>query len=214
MAQLKDLTGKKFGKLTVVGISSYRRGTGIFFDCICDCGNTKTRRGSELTGRRAFSCGCWSKPRDNIDRSEAFLRNKYSSIKSISKKEGVVDVLSFEAFEKMSYGKCFYCKEFPAPREVDDPGVKGQRITVKCHGIDRTSVLHGYTQKNSVACCARCNVSKMDSNIPTYFKRISDTINNLNLTWNSLLKFDAIDQLIEGEIVKPFRKDGHIKRFN
>lgn len=52
MAKLKDLTGKKFGKLTVVSYAGDGK-----WNCICDCGNEKIANG-EYLGRSTNSCGC------------------------------------------------------------------------------------------------------------------------------------------------------------
>jgi len=42
-AKMNDLTGRKIGKLTVIGISEIRnKHNRIMWDCICDCGNKKS----------------------------------------------------------------------------------------------------------------------------------------------------------------------------
>ncbi len=57
-----DLTGQKFGKLTVVSVASLGSGPTKFW-CRCSCGNTKAVIGQNL--RRGFSksCGCTYKGR-------------------------------------------------------------------------------------------------------------------------------------------------------
>lgn len=60
MPKLKDLTGQKFGKLTVIGRDEYRKGNITYWLCKCDCGNEKVlsiARGS-LTQGATQSCGC------------------------------------------------------------------------------------------------------------------------------------------------------------
>ena len=57
-----DLTGQKFGKLTVVG----EEGTcptsrGITWRCLCDCGTLKVVRGNSLRMGKSKSCGCSQK---------------------------------------------------------------------------------------------------------------------------------------------------------
>ena len=65
MGQIKDLTGQRFGRLTVV-----RRGEDYYFPngkpgitwfCQCDCGNTKTVLGHSLRNGLTKSCGCLQK---------------------------------------------------------------------------------------------------------------------------------------------------------
>lgn len=55
--KITDETGKRYGKLRVIGRATKRIGV---WECVCDCGNTIVVRGAELrktrSGRR--SCGC------------------------------------------------------------------------------------------------------------------------------------------------------------
>ena len=53
-----DLAGKRFGRLVVIeksGKDSYNYTT---WTCKCDCGNTKSTRGVNLTNGNTQSCGC------------------------------------------------------------------------------------------------------------------------------------------------------------
>ncbi|SDX94318.1 hypothetical protein [Thermoactinomyces sp. DSM 45892] len=53
----KDLTGKVFGRLTVIedaGVKNRSR----YWHCKCTCGNTKAIRGSSLANGETRSCGC------------------------------------------------------------------------------------------------------------------------------------------------------------
>jgi hypothetical protein len=52
----KDLTGQKFGRLTVTGFA-FMKNRHSYWKCRCDCGNEITVCGSEL-GRQTNSCGC------------------------------------------------------------------------------------------------------------------------------------------------------------
>jgi hypothetical protein len=51
-----DLVGQRFGRLVVTKFNG-RINKVNFWDCVCDCGNTKTVRRSNL-GRSTNSCGC------------------------------------------------------------------------------------------------------------------------------------------------------------
>lgn len=60
MANIKDLTGKKYFRLTVVGLSKDRGcDNKILWDCVCKCGNNTTVLGSNLSAGRVKSCGCF-----------------------------------------------------------------------------------------------------------------------------------------------------------
>lgn len=53
----KDLTGKRFGRLVVVGPYDKVKGQ-LRWECICDCGATHIAYGSSLKGGSTRSCGC------------------------------------------------------------------------------------------------------------------------------------------------------------
>ena len=53
-----DLTGLKFGRLTVLGDSGVRTVKGAMWDCECDCGRHKLYSTSELRTGNVKSCGC------------------------------------------------------------------------------------------------------------------------------------------------------------
>ena len=58
-----DLTGQRFGRLTVLGraddhitAKGYKH---VMWHCVCDCGNKKVVRGKSLRGGVTTSCGCF-----------------------------------------------------------------------------------------------------------------------------------------------------------
>ncbi len=55
----RNLIGKKIGKLLVLGISNKRGNKNeIYWECKCDCGNTKPIRANSLITQSSLSCGC------------------------------------------------------------------------------------------------------------------------------------------------------------
>lgn len=60
-SHMKDLTGKRFGKLVVVGPTEMRKQSCIVWKCQCDCGNTAFVPSSLLTNGNTASCGCLKK---------------------------------------------------------------------------------------------------------------------------------------------------------
>lgn len=57
----QDLTGRRFGYLTVLGKSSRGDARHPYWDCLCDCGNRKTVEESHLKNGHTKSCGCYRK---------------------------------------------------------------------------------------------------------------------------------------------------------
>lgn len=58
MSKLIDLTGQRFGRLTVVARDYTDRNRNIYWKCQCDCGNECSVRGSHLKSGQTRSCGC------------------------------------------------------------------------------------------------------------------------------------------------------------
>ena len=59
MVKLEDLTGQKFGKLTVIErVIKEGKYKGTFWKCLCDCGNTIEVTTGRLKTGNTKSCGC------------------------------------------------------------------------------------------------------------------------------------------------------------
>ena len=59
MSSLIDLTGQRFGRLTVVERVKSPYGTNAFWRCRCDCGNEVVVIGTSLRRGESKSCGCY-----------------------------------------------------------------------------------------------------------------------------------------------------------
>lgn len=61
MGKFQDLSGMKFGRLTVLSRdnSCYGRGNHTYWFCKCDCGNTTRARTDALKSGAVVSCGCY-----------------------------------------------------------------------------------------------------------------------------------------------------------
>ena len=57
--KFKDLTGEKFGRLTVLGFSHMKHRAQ--WSCRCECGNKKVVASDRLVSGKTKSCGCLSK---------------------------------------------------------------------------------------------------------------------------------------------------------
>ena len=53
-----DLTGQRFGRLTVIEEVDQRKYNKIFWKCVCDCGRITIVHGSNLKSGHTESCGC------------------------------------------------------------------------------------------------------------------------------------------------------------
>ena len=70
-----DLTGKRFGKLTIIGIDHVHPHNGVYWRCKCDCGNECVVIGSHLRNGHTKSCGCI--PKVNLRNISKLHHEKY-----------------------------------------------------------------------------------------------------------------------------------------
>ncbi len=61
MGKIKDLVGKRFGKLKVLCLDGMNKWRGSVWHCLCDCGNECNIRGNSLLSESTRSCGCYNK---------------------------------------------------------------------------------------------------------------------------------------------------------
>lgn len=77
----KDLTGQKFGHLTVVEmLYRYNGGRRTYCKCLCDCGNEHIIGADHLQKRKNASCGCMSNYYKAINNRTNEIGNKYGRL--------------------------------------------------------------------------------------------------------------------------------------
>lgn len=85
-----DLTGEKFGRWYVEGISYKRKGE-YFWKCKCECGTIKNIRTSSLTSGNSKSCGCMAREKTSIRMKENYKPKPI--INMVGGKYGLLTVL-------------------------------------------------------------------------------------------------------------------------
>ena len=65
-SRLHDLTGRRFGKLTVISRAPNSKGHGARWNCRCDCGKNTVVYASHLERGKIQSCGCQKHDVNNI----------------------------------------------------------------------------------------------------------------------------------------------------
>lgn len=63
MPAFQDLTGKQFGRLTVIRLAPKAACGRIKWLCKCFCGNTTEQQANDLVNGKVISCGCYNKER-------------------------------------------------------------------------------------------------------------------------------------------------------
>ena len=159
----KDLTGKKFGRLTVIERVSNNKWGQTKWLCQCDCGKKKIIYGGSLTRKieSTKSCGCLRNETagglNKLNPGLAMMRAKISQYKYSAKKKGHIWDLTEEQFAEITKKNCFYCGGKPKQTCKANKRVNGDYIY---NGIDRKDNDKGYTIENSVPCCITCNMAK------------------------------------------------------
>ena len=76
----KDLTGMRFGRLTVVKATKERKYEHIIWECICDCGNTTYVMGANLVRGSTNSCGCLRRERTAESNLKNLVGQRFGSV--------------------------------------------------------------------------------------------------------------------------------------
>jgi hypothetical protein len=167
-----DLVGEKFGRLTVISLIRRRNSRDVserYWYCKCDCGNYTTVIDRSLKHGQTKSCGCLHKDAITIEWSLASFNKLYKTYKYGANKRGLCFELSREEFKELTQTDCVYCGQHPS-HSVQNKGGNGAYIY---NGIDRIDNNLGYTLKNCVACCKRCNSMKMELSLNDFVEKIS-----------------------------------------
>ena len=163
MPPLKDLTGQKVCRLTIVKRLPNEKIHGhwqVMWECVCDCGNKRVVPAHEINRGHAKSCGCLRHEGLNrkYEKGIAAFHQAYSSLKTGARIRGYELSISLEEFGSLVRQNCYYCG---APPQNIRKSSKGNGSFVY-NGIDRIDNSRGYVSGNVVACCKKCNFAKRD----------------------------------------------------
>ena len=99
-----DLTGQKFGKLTVIKRVE-NKGIQPCWLCKCECGNEKVIRGSNLKSGTTMSCGCLQSEKMKEQMKELWQDEDFKKMQSKKMKEQLKELWQDEDYKKMQSGK-------------------------------------------------------------------------------------------------------------
>ena len=92
MGQLIDITGNKYGRLTVIKRDGKSKDHQAMWLCECECGNQVRVRSKDLRSGHTTSCGCYN--RELV--SSQIAGQKFNMLTALTP-IGKVDYLSLEA---------------------------------------------------------------------------------------------------------------------
>lgn len=179
MVRYKDLTGKKFGRLTVLKYNSHSKHKHLMWKCECVCGKVINTLGYSLKNGETKSCGCLAiemlTKRNKLKKGQASFNALLSSYKKGAKRRNLDFNLTKEQFKKLTQQNCYYCGIIPN-RKTKVKNANGDYIY---NGVDRKNNKESYTLKNSVSCCRTCNLAKHSMSINEFFNWLN-RIHNYN----------------------------------
>ena len=170
MGKIIDLTGKTFGRLTVMALSEPPKPTkykALYWLCRCDCGNQTIVSGGNLSSGKIKSCGCL--------RKELTEKNK---------KHGMCDTRLYHIYQAMK-ARCFNANH----NKYKNYGGRG--ISICCEWLGENgfqtfaewSMSNGYSDELSID---RIDVNKGYS--PENCRWTNSTIQNFNRRNRSINK--------------------------
>jgi hypothetical protein len=122
MSKLIDLTGQKFGRLTVLKKDQEKKvKSGSYWICRCECGNIKSVKSSSLRRGEITSCGCYRKEQ------LAKAKQKQSEDEMLGKRFGKL-VVQKRSDKKGSDGALYWICECDC----------GKTVEVRGHSLKRT----------------------------------------------------------------------------
>lgn len=194
----RDLTGQKFGKLTVVSWAeaSHKVGQHYRWKCKCDCGNTIETRSNSLRRGRTKSCGCIN---GTYDFNNKLKQHKFTS---------ELDKLKFRLLQKVI--KTDSCWLWDCNKHAHHPNgyghLKFNRTTINAH---RASwLVHKGPIPDGMIVCHNCpggdNPSCINPDhlfLGTPMDNTIDMVNKGRQQFHARLKYHS-----DSEIVKQIRK--------
>jgi len=138
----KDLTGLRFGKLTVLSQGERSHDNKLRWSCKCDCGNTILCGAWKLHSKHPPSCGCIKYPYDDADRTALKLRNKGRKT-SEETKQHLSEILTGRVFTTE-------WKEKISETKRKNRGTRGKKLTkVHKYKISISLIAHHKAQTES-----------------------------------------------------------------
>lgn len=177
MRRCADITGKKFGKLTVIEYIGKQENGKYYWKCKCDCGNETRAINSDLVNGHIKSCGCLK--RDKSIRPRGRDNKRY--------KHGIYDKKLYYVYHSMKQ-RCYNPKY---PRYVDYGG-RGIIICDEWLGEDGVVNFYNWSMENGYKDGLSIDRIDNDGNYEPSNCRWTDDITQLNNTrYNRTVTFNG-----------------------
>lgn len=174
---MEDLTGKQFGKLTVISKIRGAYNKHVKWNCICECGRKTTPRTDHLINGQSKSCRVCTIPYNRrFTGLEVIQKQLFQTYRSGAKKRRYEFNLTLEQVWDICQRECAYCKKPPCTLNF----VRSRKDDTKylCNGIDRIDNTLGYTLTNIIPCCQTCNKAKNTMSVDEFLAWIRSVYNH------------------------------------
>lgn len=152
-----NLTGKKFGSITVVSFAELGKFKNARWNCVCDCGNKLILDAHSIDKKKDNDRCHKCVKRGYQDETLSSKNNLYARYKgTCAELRGYSFSLSFEDFINLTQQNCYYCGAPPTNYKKLFDAKKGYFY----NGLDRIDNTKGYDLSNVKPCCTDCNYAK------------------------------------------------------
>ena len=168
---LVDLTGQKFGFLTVLKKDAKKsKNRSAFWKCLCDCGKEIVVNSRSLVDEMTKSYGCLRR----INQYETIKKTAFGIHKASAKKRGYRSDLILEQYIEIACHSCIYCNKFSKRKNIDTGA------EIELNSVDRRDNEPYYTLENCQSVCFNCQQMKMDMTDKEFRNQIEAIHKNLN----------------------------------
>lgn len=169
-----DLTGQKYGRLTVLSQAGMTRAGNAKWLCRCDCGNITTVAAGALRSGTIVSCGCW-------------IREKTSQRSYI---HGETNIRLHHIWSSMK-ARCYYIKS------ISYPNYGGRGIRVCAEWKNDYVAFRNWALKNSYTENSTIDRKDVDGNYcPENCQWISAFDQQSNKTNNRKIEIDGVTNTV------------------
>ncbi len=171
-----NLNNAKFGKWKVIKRAKMDRFGNIYWLCECSCAAKTKKRVSANSLVRGVSKGCGCSRA--LPLGEAAFNSLYNAYTFNAKNRNLQFNISKKCFKRLTSSNCFYCGKPPQSKKTSTKHYtfNGDYIY---NGIDRVNNKIGYTNKNTIPCCFRCNKIKNRWHQKEFLTTVKEIYENL-----------------------------------
>jgi len=147
-----DISGNKYGKLTVLDERVKSERGELLWVCECECGEKCNVTSSDLRrGRSNYCINC-----NNAKSYQSTLSCLVGGYRRGAEKRGLDFNLTATEFDKLITQNCHYCGVEP----IQYYHKKNMVVGITYNGIDRIDNSVGYELDNCITACKFCNFAK------------------------------------------------------